>query len=55
MNCRRARQCICNAVFHTWQVEDVAHELADVGEFSVDEQTRVEIFLINDELEVYDQ
>ena len=35
MNFRRARQCICNAVFHTQQVDDVACELTDVGELSL--------------------
>ena len=35
MNCRRARQCICNTVFHTCQVDYVARELTDVGELSL--------------------
>ena len=40
MNCRKASQCICNAVFHTQQVDDVALELTDVGV-----QTRVGVVL----------
>ena len=27
MNCRRARQCICNEDFQNRQVDDVSHEL----------------------------
>ena len=28
-------QFICNTVFHTWQVDDVARELPNVGELSL--------------------